>query len=83
MKTQNYVSWVMASLLIGSTALLAESGDYALDTPRNLFGWDRFCSDALTACCPAQALSSPNHDHPSCPFPSKQQGITMPKDFFR
>jgi hypothetical protein len=33
MKTQTYVSWVMASLLIGSTALLAESGDYGLDTP--------------------------------------------------
>lgn len=34
MKTKSYVSWVMASLLIGGTALLAESGDYTLDTPR-------------------------------------------------
>ena len=33
MKTKHHVSWVLASLLIGSTALLAESGDYSLDMP--------------------------------------------------
>lgn len=33
MQTRKHVSWVMASLLVGSTMLLAESGDYSVGMP--------------------------------------------------